>query len=175
MRKWALRMGIAIGSMLLTYVSWSQEFPCTAPQPCPEGCYQAEFLRFDWACAVSGVFPNQRCCLTVYAVYACRENPDCTGGQCGITKQIAAELQGYHRVIVQRGYQSGLYLMVGCAVHCKIEQNGRIRQIDNLHEVFPYPKARGKLDFSPDSIGSDKQKGAFRRQNPPTPCPLPPY
>jgi|YNPMSStandDraft_1061717.scaffolds.fasta_scaffold30604_3 hypothetical protein len=90
----ALRIFVGVGLSLLFYIGSSQHYPCIREDECPHNCYPAEFLRFDHGCGVSGTFPNQKCCLTVLAVYACRKNSDCTGEVCGSMRYPAFNAVG---------------------------------------------------------------------------------
>ena len=71
---------------LVSLMLWIVVARCQCPPGigCPPGCYPAEILGFWGQCGSIGVFPNQWCCITIYLKIACRENPDCTGQQCGI-------------------------------------------------------------------------------------------
>jgi hypothetical protein len=69
-----------VGLVLLLSIAWGQ---CPPGQDCPPGCYPAEVIGFSGQCGSIGVFPNQRCCITIYLQVACRTNPDCTGHLCG--------------------------------------------------------------------------------------------
>jgi len=90
----ALRIFVGVGLSLLFYIGSSQYYPCIQGDECPDSCYPAEFLGFDYGCGVSGTFPNQRCCLTILAEFACRRNPDCTGERCGTMRRPAFHGRG---------------------------------------------------------------------------------
>lgn len=73
--------------LLATAFSQNQLFPCQGRVwSCQPNCYRAELIQLKADCTtpMEGV-----CCLFIYALHACREEPDCSGDRegCGNTQE----------------------------------------------------------------------------------------
>lgn len=71
-------------------VSSSQAQTCNGNVwPCQSGCHRAEFITLTADCTT----PREGiCCLFIYAVHACRKQPNCVGERCGNTREVKLKI-----------------------------------------------------------------------------------